>query len=73
MYLYFLQMDFGQFRTVNVITQEEFQSFTPSVSTPHQQVPPPPPVSLQSSKFITNTPLYLYLHSQVIFPINRIT
>lgn len=73
MYLYFLQMDFGQFRTVNVITQEEFQSITPSVSTPHQQVPPPPPVSLQSSKFITNTPLYLYLHCRVIFPINRIT
>lgn len=52
-------MDFGQFRTVNVITQEEFQSITPSVSTPHQQVPPPPPVSLQSSKFVTRTPLYL--------------
>lgn len=43
-------MDFGQFRTVNVISQEEFQSITPSVSTPSQQVPPPPPISLQSGE-----------------------
>lgn len=51
-----LDMDFGQFRTVNVITQEEFQSITPSVSTPHQQVPPPPPVSLQSTAKKVPTP-----------------
>lgn len=51
--VFLFQTDFGQFRTVNVISQEEFQSIIPFVSTPNQQVPPPPPVTLQSSKFLS--------------------
>ncbi|OWF45150.1 la-related protein 1B-like [Mizuhopecten yessoensis] len=45
-----IEDDFKSFKTVNMITREEFDSMTPSHVTTSQKTPPPPPppISLQS-------------------------
>lgn len=42
--------DFSKYRTVSVITKEEFQSLMPHSAAPTQKLPPPPPpVTIQSA------------------------